>query len=187
RALADAMPQLVWTANPDGSVGYYNSRMRQPSGSERNEKGFWVWQRVIHPAHREATSAAWFAAMQSGQTYPMEHRVRMVDGPFRWFLSRAVPTRRDGKIVKWYGTATDIDDNKKVEEALRYTEAQRAAIIAHAPIGVYLVDSELRLQEINAQARRTFENIEPLIGANIGNLMHALMPKREADQITDHF
>jgi PAS domain S-box-containing protein len=121
RQLADAMPQLVWTSNADGAVDYYNSRIADYGGLTRSEGGIWNWQPLIHPDDLESTAAAWQAAAGSGQNYASEHRMKMSDGTFRWHLSQARPARdADGRIVKWYGTATDIHEQKQAEQDTRF-------------------------------------------------------------------
>jgi PAS domain S-box-containing protein len=123
RMLADAMPQLVWTANPDGTVDYYNERRNEFDGFSQDRNGNWVWAPVLHPDDAEPTVQAWNNAVTSGRVYQIEHRIKSFDGTFHWYLSRGVPVRDDsGKVIKWYGTATDIDDAKKTEQALRISE-----------------------------------------------------------------
>lgn len=187
RNLADAMPQLVWTANPDGSVDYYNSRIQAFAGFQVNEQGLWEWEPILHPEDREPAAAAWRAACETGEPYQIEHRVRVFDGSYRWFLSRAIPYRKQGEVVKWYGTATDIDDMKKGGDVLRHTEAQLSAIIAHAPVGIYLVDADLCLREINPRAAPMFAKVNEPLGAPIGEVLRALWPQDAAESITGHF
>lgn len=117
--LADAMPQLVWTAQADGVVDYYNARR---SNYQRPNALPDEWDLMVHPEDRAATRAAWATAHASGQPYEMEHRILMRDGSYRWHLSRALPARgASGQVVRWYGTATDIDGLKRVEAALKET------------------------------------------------------------------
>ena len=119
RQLAEAMPQLVWTADADGRVDYYNARAAAYEGLVQQDDGRWAWQPMIHPDDLARTEEAWTRATRQGEGYACEHRVRMADGAYRWHLSRATPmTGSDGK-VKWYGTATDIDQLKAAEDALR--------------------------------------------------------------------
>jgi PAS domain S-box-containing protein len=124
RQLADSMPQLVWTARPDGTVDYYNQRSRLYSGFRMSEDGSWEWQPVLHPEDIQATSAAWQAALEKETTYQCEHRALMADGSYRWHLSRGIPAHDEqGQLVKWYGTATDIHDLKQAQaELAEYTE-----------------------------------------------------------------
>jgi PAS domain S-box-containing protein len=120
RTMANAMPQLVWTANPDGRVDYYNDRYKEYPGIERMPDGTFRWGPVLHEHDHAQTVEAWHRAVQTGAIYQIEHRVKRPDGTFRWHLSRAAPVRdKGGAILKWFGTATDIHDLKKAENALK--------------------------------------------------------------------
>lgn len=128
RLLAEAIPQLVWTANADGTVDYYNSRVRSYKGFEQLPDGRWNWTAVLHSEDVDATAAAWQTAVRSGTTYAIEHRVCMADGTFRWHLSRAQASRSpNGTVVKWFGTATDIDEQKRAQELLEKKVQERTA------------------------------------------------------------
>src|SRR5690606_37384183 len=105
----DAMPQLVWTARPDGTVDYYNARYRQYLGIHQSNNNSWEWAPVLHEDDVAATVEAWENAVKNGTPYEIAHRVHCSDGTFRWHLSRGIPVRDEsGRIVRWYGTATDI-------------------------------------------------------------------------------
>ncbi len=117
--LADAMPQLVWTAGPDGKVKYYNVRYKEYSGISQNSDGTYDTSPVLHEDDMDSTHEAWRRAVRTGENYQMEHRIRRVDGKYYWHLSRATPIRdRQGDIVKWLGTATDIEHFKRTEAEL---------------------------------------------------------------------
>jgi PAS domain S-box-containing protein len=117
RLLADSLPQLVWTAGPDGRVDYTNARR------ERYGKGGLTradLDGVIHPEDRRATFAAWLKASETGAPYEMEHRLMVVGKGFAWHLSRASLLRdAAGKPLKWYGTTMDIHEHKMREEHIR--------------------------------------------------------------------
>ncbi len=116
RQIADCMPQLVWTADASGVVDYYNERRIEFEGFTQREDGSWEWAPVVHPDEQAETIAAWEMASQTGTPYEIEHRVKRANGHFSWFLSRAFPIHNElGEIVKWFGTATDIDDIKRAE------------------------------------------------------------------------
>ncbi len=128
RQLAESMPQLVWTANGHGVVDYYNHRIEKYVGASKGLDGQWQWQPMLHLDDITRTLDAWQHATAKGGEYQIEHRVQMVDGSYRWHLSRAYPGRDGtGRIVKWFGTATDIDDQKRAQEMLEQTVAERTA------------------------------------------------------------
>ncbi len=113
RDLANSMPQLVWTSASDGTVDYYNDRAAEYDGFQRDDNGKWNWQPGLHHDDLERTVQAWTEAVAKAQLYSCEHRVRMRDGQYRWHLSRALPVlQNDGKVKKWYGTATNIHEYK---------------------------------------------------------------------------
>jgi PAS domain S-box-containing protein len=131
RQLADAMPQLVWTAGPDGAVDYFNSRAGEYAGLTQSPDDGWRWIRVLHPDDVERCLQIWQEALSRGMTYDCEHRLRMTDGSWRWHLSRAVPVRDEQwHVVKWFGTATDIQDLKLAQEALREADRRKDAFLA---------------------------------------------------------
>ena len=130
RNLADSMPQIVWTANPDGTVDYYNQRVYEFNGFLQKEDGTWQWQPVLHPEDEQRTVEVWQHALETGEIYECEHRVKRMDGEFRWHLSRGMPVKDEqGRIVKWYGTATDIHAQKQYqaerEQLLRREQTAR--------------------------------------------------------------
>ncbi len=131
RQLADAMPQVVWIANAQGEVVYYNSRAEQFMGIKQTEDGLWVWQPAMHPEDLEKTVVAWQTAVAQRTLYQCEHRLRMTDGSYRWQLSRAIPmTTVEGEQFLWYGTATDIDELKAAQEALREADRRKDEFLA---------------------------------------------------------
>jgi two-component system, chemotaxis family, CheB/CheR fusion protein len=131
RHLADAMPQLVWTADPDGTVDYLNRRHETLSGARKGNDGTWTWSPVIHPDDLQATSAAWDHAVRAGRNYETEQRLLLADGAFRWHLARATPIRDEsGRIVKWYGTTTDIHQMKEAQRALQDADRSKNEFLA---------------------------------------------------------
>ena len=124
RQLADAMPQIIWTAAPDGGATYFNRRWFEYTGTAEDESGPDAWTRVVHPDDLPTAVARREQTLRSGEPFEVEYRFRAHDGAYRWHLGRAIPVRNEaGEIRSWIGTATDIHDRKLVEE-------QRAFIIA---------------------------------------------------------
>lgn len=119
-SLADSMPQLVWTALPNGTVDYYNQRYREYSEIRQVRGAAWEWSPVLHPDDVDTTIQAWEHAVATGESYQTEHRVRIADGSYRWHLSRGIPALdENGRVVRWFGTATDIHEWKLAEEKLK--------------------------------------------------------------------
>lgn len=120
QSLADSMPQLVWTALPDGTVDYYNRRHQEYRDIKTVDGEAWEWSPVLHPDDVQSTTDAWQHAVATGTVYQIEHRVRMANGSYRWHLSRGIPMRdENGHVVRWFGTATDIHESKLAEEKLK--------------------------------------------------------------------
>lgn len=128
RLLAESMPQLVWTAAADGSVEYYNSQVASYAGARRNANGTWEWNTLVHPEDLDATRAEWESAVAEERPYTASHRLKMATGAYRWHLSRATPVRdAEGDVTKWFGTATDIEEQKRTQEKLAAMVEERTA------------------------------------------------------------
>jgi PAS domain S-box-containing protein len=126
RQMADAMPHLVWIANPEGTVTFISDRVAEFSGATRRADGTWRWEGMIHPEDIESTANQWQYCLQHGTMYEKEQRLMLIDGSYRWHISRAIPFKNtDGKISKWFGTATNIDDQKRLSEELEIRVSER--------------------------------------------------------------
>ncbi len=120
RGVAETMPQIVWRSRPDGYLEYFNSRWHAHTGATREESEGAGWLGFLHPADRDAGRARWARAVALGELYEIEYRIRRQDDSYRWFLARALPMRdASSQIVMWFGTCTDIDDQKRAETSLR--------------------------------------------------------------------
>jgi PAS domain S-box-containing protein len=132
RAVIDTIPASAWSAGPDGSVDFINRRWLEFSGFSLEEGLGRGWETAVHPDDLVRFVDEWRAAVASGKPMEAEARVRRADGQYRWLLIRNVPLRDGaGKIVKWYGTSTDIEDHKRAEEErerLRELETELAHI-----------------------------------------------------------
>ncbi len=123
--LANAMPQLVWIGRSDGTLEYVNRRLCDYTGrAEAAVKDPETWAQIIHPQDYVQSMAAWRQAMLAGQPYTLEQRLRGHDGSYRWFLVRGQPEHdAAGRVVRWYGTSTDIDEAKQLQGNLVAAEA----------------------------------------------------------------
>jgi len=120
QVLLEAIPQMVWTANGDGRLEYANRRWLEYTGLALEQSERLGWDRLLHPDDHQRTWEAWNSAVASGSVFEIEHRLkRASDGSYRWHLVRAVPMQTGGgRITNWFGTSTEIDDQKQAERAV---------------------------------------------------------------------
>lgn len=113
RTLADTMPQMVWSTLPDGYHDYYNARWYEFTGAPEGSTDGEAWNGMFHPDDQDRAWARWRQSLTSGDPYDIEYRLRYRDGTYRWVLGRALPIRDDNeRIVRWFGTCTDIHEQK---------------------------------------------------------------------------
>ncbi|WP_293862892.1 PAS domain S-box protein [uncultured Alsobacter sp.] len=193
RYLADAMPQLVWTADADGVVDYYNARRQAYVPTPQAVPDRWNWVPVVHPDDLERTVAAWQEASRQGAVYSCEHRLARADGTWAWHISRAVPVRSQGSDgVRWYGTATDIDALKQIQAQFAETAAALNALVANAPIGFAFFDRQHRYLRVNAvlaginglppeaHVGRAIEDLLPVNALSVGPVLDRVFSTGEA-------
>jgi PAS domain S-box-containing protein len=131
RALAEAVPAIVWTAAPDGTITFANEQWFHYCGLTPEQNARHWPELVLHPDDRQRCLTAWNQALAQGSRYEIEVRNRRHDGVYRWFLTRAVPVRDSaGRITAWYGTSTDIHDRKQAEEQLQHKTEDLARLNA---------------------------------------------------------
>jgi len=156
RLMADSMPQIVWTANPDGSIDYINAYFESYTGIDREKERARLSraenaiQFLIHPDDAEETAKAWQHALASGERYQHETRIRRWDGAYRWHLSRATAERDDdGEVVKWYGTSTDIHELRETQEKLRASETKFRWLYESNLVAIFFWNKDGRISEAN--------------------------------------
>jgi PAS domain S-box-containing protein len=121
RRLADAMPQIVWTTDTKGNATYYNRRWFEYTGMRPEDAGPQAWTKVVHPDDLPETFVRRAKSYETGGIFETEYRFRSRDGGYRWHLGRALPMlSSDGEVDFWVGTATDIHDRKRTEDAQRF-------------------------------------------------------------------
>ncbi|MFY8032461.1 MAG: PAS domain S-box protein, partial [Devosia sp.] len=142
RTFAEAMPNHVWTARPDGMLDWFNSRVYQYSGAQPGELNGEAWGAIVHPDDLAGAAARWSESVYTGAPYEAEFRVRRFDGTYRWHLVRAVALAdAEGKIGRWLGTNTDIEDQRQTLQRLaeserRFRLSQNAAGIASLELDI---------------------------------------------------
>jgi two-component system, sensor histidine kinase and response regulator len=145
RSLTEALPQLVWSAMPDGACDYFSRQWTDHTGVPEEDLLGWRWLSVLHPDDRERTREFWLDSVAGRGPYDVEYRVRRADGVYRWFKTRGTPIRDSaGNICQWFGTCTDFSDGKRLEEELR--QAKEAAEAANRAKDEFLanVSHEIR-------------------------------------------
>src|SRR6202521_4809046 len=127
RLVIDTIPAHAWSARPDGSVDFINQRFLEFTGRSMKDILGWGWGSLVYPDDLTRYVGEWQAALATGEPMESQARVRRADGEYRWLLIRNVPLRNElGNIVNWYGTAIDIEERHRAEEALRQSEAYLA-------------------------------------------------------------
>ncbi len=128
RALADNMTQLAWMAECDGAIFWYNKRWFDYTGTSLEEMQGWGWQKVHHPDHISRVTEKWGIHLREGSAWEDTFPLRSKHGKFRWFLSRATPIRDEsGKVTLWFGTNTDVTEQREAADALARARDQAEA------------------------------------------------------------
>jgi formate hydrogenlyase transcriptional activator len=141
RQAIDTIPTLVWCTGPDGSTEFLNKRWHDYTGFSPEESRVRGWQPTVHPEDLPRVVAKGQELLASGQPGEVEARIRRHDGAFRWFLMRVEPLRDEtGKIVRWYGTQTDIEALKQLEEKLREEDRELRRITDAIPQTIVVLD-----------------------------------------------
>jgi PAS domain S-box-containing protein len=150
RLVVDTIPTLAWSAGPDGSADFFNQRWLDYTGLSAKQALDSGWQVAIHPDDLPRILETFREALNSVKPYEVEGRFRRFDGEFRWFLFRGSPQRdRSGKVAKWYGTNTDLEERKRAEDALRKSEERWRSVFENSAIGVALTDLNGRFLTAN--------------------------------------
>jgi PAS domain S-box-containing protein len=150
RDVVDTVPAHVWSTSPEGHVNFVNDRWLQFTGLTLDQACGWKWEAVLHPDDRTRVVADWHTALKNGRAMESEARVRRADGEYCWWFFRNVPLRDEtGKLVRWYGTAVDIEDRKRAEQALRKSEERWRSVFENSAVGVALTDMTGRFLAAN--------------------------------------
>jgi PAS domain S-box-containing protein len=131
RILIEAIPQQVWTAQTDGALDYVNGRVLEYFGRTREEMLGWGWKDMLHPDDVQTCMEHWSTSLRTGAPYKIEFRLRRAsDSSYRWHLGQAMPLRdAEGRIISWYGTNTDIEEQKSAAETLARLNRDRAQML----------------------------------------------------------
>lgn len=188
RTLVALVPQMVWMCMPDGLNVYFNERWVEYTGLTLEESYGRGWNTPFHPDDKQSAWDAWNKAVATGEAYIIESRLRAKDGTYRWFLMRGVPLREgSGKIVKWFGTCTDIHDlkeaqaelkqlNQELEKRVLNRTAQLQATNQELEAFTYSVSHDLRapLRHISGFSKILSEDFAPVLPADAQHLVERI-------------
>jgi two-component system sensor histidine kinase UhpB len=166
RLLAETIPHMVWTGRADGHLDFFNRRCYEYTGIDRHGLEGWGWKSVVHPEDWERCLASWTRALQTGERYEVEYRLRRADGVYRWHHASAEPMRdAAGRPERWIGTCTDIEGEVRSAQILEEMVEQRSRALR---------ETESRFIEAEQLARG--------YSADIHRLMHQLVSTQESER-----
>jgi PAS domain S-box-containing protein len=155
RSLIEVIPQIVWINSAEGAADFYNQRWYDYTGLTWETSQGFGWQQVVHPDDLQPCLDRWREAVRAGGIFEIEYRLRRSsDGTYRWHLARALPLRNQaGEIIKWFGTGTDIDDQKRAQAALRESEERLSTVIRATNDAIWdwnLITNQIQWNEATA-------------------------------------
>src|ERR1700736_3955505 len=174
RLVVDTIPTLAWSAGPDGSAEFFNQRWLDYTGLSAEQALGSGWQVAIHSDDLPRILETFREALNSAKPFEVEGRFRRFDGEFRWFLFRASPLcDESGKVVKWYGTNTDIEDRKRAEDALRSHEQNLRLLVDTIPGFVVTTKPAGEIELLNRRVLEYFDKTpEELANWRTGDAIH---------------
>ncbi|TWI65472.1 PAS domain S-box-containing protein [Pseudoduganella lurida] len=189
RTITNAMPQMVWSTQPDGFHDYYNAQWYEYTGMEPGTTDGAGWNAMFHPDDREPAWQAWRHSLATGEVYEIQYRLRHRSGEYRWTLGRALPIRNAaGDIVRWMGTCTDIHSQKLAEDELRDAAARKdefLAMLAHelrnplAPIS-----TAAQLLKAGRADERTRQAASDIIVRQVKHMAHLVDDLLDVSRVT---
>lgn len=174
RLVVDTIPGLVWSIRPDGSAEFFNQRWLEYTGLSAEQALDLGWKVAVHPDDLPRMLEIFHEALSVGRSFEVEGRFRRSDGEFRWFLFRGSPLLDgSGKVVRWYGTNTDLEDRKRAEDALRVSQQSFRLIVDGIAGLVAIMTSTGEVQAVNRQVLDYFgKTVDQLKGWSTSDAVH---------------
>ncbi|HEY4282985.1 MAG TPA: PAS domain S-box protein [Chthoniobacterales bacterium] len=185
RAVADHVPQLIWTNDADGKANYFNRRWHEYTGLSDEQSAGAGGRAIVHPADEPSSTERWQQALARGAAYECELRLRGRDGEYRWFIIRNIPLRDDaGEVRSWFGSATDINDLKRTQVQLSETDQRFQLLIEGTPdYAMFLMDPNNIITYWSIGAEKVFGwTAEEAVGQS-GELIFT--PEDRADKVEE--
>ena len=187
QTMAEAVPEIIWTADPDGADDYFNRKCFDYTGLTFEQRRGAGWRVAVHPDDLAVCLAKWENALRTGDPYDVEYRLRGKDGNFRWFLCRGNPIRdADGEIVKWFGTCTDIESQKQNQQMLEEQILERTMQLAdtNTRLQEEMLEKDFARNELDQQNERMMEELKKrseraTMLAKMGELLQSCISRDE--------
>ena len=185
--VAQAVPAILWTARSDGSVDFLGEQLYSYTGFTHEQGTEWGWQKALHPDDVAACTERWEHAVRTGEALEIEYRIRRADGVYRWFLVRANPLRdSQGRIIKWVGTCTDIEDQKHNQQILEQQIKERTEELAETNTRLQdeMLERDHARKELDQQNEKMLQDLtarsqRATLLAKMGELLQSCVSKDE--------
>jgi len=185
--VAQALPMILWTARADGSVDFLGDQLYIFGGVTPEQALDWGWKEALHPDDLAAWMGRWEHCVHTGEAFEIEYRLRRSDGVYRWFMGRANPVRNDqGRIIKWIGTCTDIEEQKHNQQILENEIKKRTEELAEANFRLEeeMAERDQARQELDQQNEKMLQDLtarsqRATLLAKMGELLQSCISKDE--------
>jgi len=191
RAFANSLPELCWMAYSDGHIFWYSDRWYEYTGTTPEQMAGWGWQSVHDPEILPSVLDRWKSSLASGKPFEMEFPLRGADGKFRWFLTRIMPFYRDGAITRWYGTNTNIDEQRRLLQSLSEARDELEKRVAERTAELRTATDSLRelsvrlLRMRDDEQRRLARELHDSVGQLLAAIgMNIAVVSEEADRLS---
>jgi diguanylate cyclase (GGDEF)-like protein/PAS domain S-box-containing protein len=187
QTMAEAVPEILWTADPSGADDFFNQRCFDYTGRTYEQLRGAGWTTIVHPDDLPVCAEKWESALRTGEPYNVQYRLRGKDGEYRWFLCRANPIRDSkGKIVKWFGTCIDIEDQKKNQQILEEQILERTMQLAdiNTQLQNEMIEKDYARNELDRQNENMMAELEKrtqraTMLAKMGELLQSCVSREE--------